>query len=215
MTTLEKQTGISRTRRRAGMGPRHFLVFAAAFALGWAFYFDLAVVSWMRDNETPFVMNFMRAVSKWGDWPTHCALGLIGVLTAYALGNRAWTAVCVAMLIALLLGSTANRVIKIAAGRSRPSVTEDAGWKGLRWTSKYNSFPSGHTASSTSFFATLYFARRRIGRWLLVIPALIAFSRMYVGAHYLSDVVFGATIGVVTAWLTWGFVSKRLEVRRT
>lgn len=208
MSALEKQTRFS--PRLAGFRPRHLWVFFAALALAAAFYFDLAVVNWLRAHEAPGMMAFMRAVSRWGDWPMHCIAGVIGLAIAYRLSSRAWIAIFAAMLLALAIGSSANRVIKIAAGRSRPSVTTEAGWKGLRWTSKHHSFPSGHTASSTSFFGALFFARRRIGRWFLVIPCLIALSRMYVGAHYLSDVVFGAILGMTCAALVWRAVRARL-----
>jgi membrane-associated phospholipid phosphatase len=209
MTALERQTRNSARNGFVGFRPRHVWTFVAAFLLAAAFYLDFAVVAWVRANETPGMLGFMRGVSRWGDWPTHVAVGLIGLAISYARSSREWTSIFAAMLIAVIVGSTANRVVKIAAGRARPSVQTDAGWKGLRWTSKYNSFPSGHTATSTSFFATLFFARKRIGRWLLAIPFLIALSRMYVSAHYLSDVVFGATLGIAAAFLVWREVKTR------
>jgi undecaprenyl-diphosphatase len=73
-------------------------------------------------------------------------------------------------------------------------------WNGPRVSSRYNAFPSGHTAASTAFFATLALASWRIGLGFLVIPLLIAFSRMYVAAHYLSDVVCASMIGVLVAY---------------
>jgi undecaprenyl-diphosphatase len=80
-------------------------------------------------------------------------------------------------------------------------VKHELRWNGPRWSAKYHSFPSGHTAASTAFFGVLIFANRRAGLALLPIPLLIAASRIYVAAHYLSDVVGAAIIGLLCAWL--------------
>src|SRR5262249_6762498 len=61
------------------------------------------------------------------------------------------------------------------------------------------SFPSGHVGASTAFFGVLLIARRRVGLACLPIPILIGFSRMYIGAHYLSDVICAAVLGSVCA----------------
>jgi undecaprenyl-diphosphatase len=209
LPTLERQPAFSRVKRVAGLRWSHLCVFVGAVALAAAFYFDLAVVNWLKVNATPDMTSFMRAVSRWGDWPMHALAGLIAAGVAYALRSREWLAIFIAMLLALTAASAVNRVIKIAAGRSRPMVTTDAGWRALRWSSNYHAFPSGHTASSTGFFAVLFFARRRIGLPLLAIPLLIAFSRIYLRAHYLSDCVFAAMLGTVCAALSWRAVQKR------
>jgi membrane-associated phospholipid phosphatase len=141
----------------------------------------------------------MRRVSRFGDWPEHAALGIILAAIAWWRGNKKWTRIFLAMLVACTLAGAAARVIKIATGRARPSVRTEDVWNGPRLVEKYESFPSGHTASSTAFFAVLLFVNWRIGLACLPIPLLIAFSRMYVGAHYLSDVVFAAILAVVCA----------------
>jgi undecaprenyl-diphosphatase len=68
---------------------------------------------------------------------------------------------------------------------------------------KYQSFPSGHTVASSAFFGALLLARRGIGLACLPIPILIATSRLYLKAHHLSDVVFGAILGFCCALLAW------------
>jgi len=106
-----------------------------------------------------------------------------------------------AMILACALAGAVARVIKISTGRARPSVQTEAEWNGPRFNPRYNAFPSGHTAASTAFFATLALASWRIGLGFLVIPILIAVSRMYVAAHHLSDVVCAALIGIVAAYV--------------
>ena len=52
-------------------------------------------------------------------------------------------------------------------------------------------------------------ARKKIGAPLLLIPILIAISRLIVGAHYLSDVTFAAILGVICALLVAHWLSIR------
>ena len=138
-------------------------------------------------------------------------LGLLLLGIAYWRGSKHWQRVFAAMIIACALAGVAARVVKISTGRARPSVQTQAEWNGPRLSPRYNAFPSGHTAASTAFFATLAFASWRVGAGFLVIPILIAFSRMYVAAHHLSDVVCAAMIGAMAAYVVVGW--KPLQIR--
>ena len=64
------------------------------------------------------------------------------------------------------------------------------------------SFPSGHTACSFAAAWTIFrTAPRRYGTAALVLAALIALSRLYVGVHYPTDVLGGLIVGVAAAEL--------------
>jgi membrane-associated phospholipid phosphatase len=171
----------------------------AAIATGASFYFDDAVWNFIRQHQNRGMYNFMRSVSRFGDWPSHVALGLLLLGTAWIRGSRKWSRVFLAMLIAMALAGLAGHVIKRTIPRPRPSVHADIRWGGPHFSTKYHSFPSGHVGASTAFFGVLLFARRRIGLVCFVIPILIGFSRMYIGAHYLSDVVCAAILGFLCA----------------
>lgn len=176
------------------------LFFAGAALLILAsFFLDGAVQAWMTAHQQPVARNIMEAVSRYGDWPEHVALGIILFTLAWTRGSKSWMRVFAAMILACALAGAAARVVKISTGRARPSVQTEEAWSGPQFSSKHNAFPSGHTAASTAFFATLILAGWRIGTPLLAVPVLIAFSRMYVAAHYLSDVVAGLLIGLVAA----------------
>jgi undecaprenyl-diphosphatase len=80
---------------------------------------------------------------------------------------------------------------------------------------KSYSFPSGHTFSSAAVYLTVAFlaARRLRRRWLRILTVVgsvllvlgIGVTRLYVGAHYLSDVVAGWAgglgVALLCAWL--------------
>ena len=171
----------------------------AAIVMVAAFYFDESVRNFIAQHQNRATHNFMRKVSRFGDWPEHFALGLALAGFAWWRGNRKWTRIFLSMLIALSIAGVLGHGIKIATGRARPSVRAEEVWN--RFSTKYHAFPSGHVAASTAFFGVLFFAKRRAGLACLLIPILIGFSRMYVNAHYLSDVVFAAILGILCAIL--------------
>jgi undecaprenyl-diphosphatase len=180
----------------------------AATAIAVSFHFDDSVRDFMMQHQNPAVRNFMRYVSFFGDWPLHAALGLVLLGLAWRRGSEEWTRIFLAMLLAMMLAGVVGTVIKCTVPRARPSVHSEIRWGGPRFSSKYEyqSFPSGHVGASTAFFGVLLIARRRVGLACLPIPILIGVSRMYIGAHYLSDVVCAAVLGILCAFVVAYFV---------
>jgi undecaprenyl-diphosphatase len=62
------------------------------------------------------------------------------------------------------------------------------------------SFPSGHSAGAFALAMTLYFYNKKIGIPALIFAALIGISRIFVGAHWPSDVAAGIIIGIGVAY---------------
>ena len=185
----------------------------AAIVITAAFHFDNAVRDFIANHQNPGLRNFMRNVSRFGDWAEHFALGLVFVAIAWWRGNKKWTRIFLSMLIALSIAGLAARAIKISTGRARPSVKAEQIWNGPQLSSKYHAFPSGHVVASTAFFAVLVFANWRIGLPCLTIPILIGYSRIYGGAHYLSDVVCAAVLGILCAFLVWRIGNPKSAIR--
>ena len=185
------------------------LATVALIALVAAFFLDHATAAWIGAHSSPELKRVMQTVSRVGDWPAHCIVGLIGIAIAFVAKSKMWMRIFLAMLIALALAGITGRAVKFATGRARPSIKTEVHWNGPRLSSKYHAFPSGHVAASSAFFVTLFFARKRIGAPLLAIPVLIGLSRMVVGAHYLSDVTFAAILGVISALLAAHWFSIR------
>jgi len=182
----------------------------SATAIGLALLADANVASWINANTSDTLRRFMRLVSRIGDWQGHFAAGLILVAIAWLRRGKWWLRVFLAMLIACALAGIVARVGKIAIGRPRPSTSTEQTWNGPSLHSKFNAFPSGHTASSTAFFVTFLIAAGwRVGTPFLFIPLLIASSRMVVAAHYLSDVIGGFAVGIIAAL----FVAERLQLQ--
>ncbi len=78
-------------------------------------------------------------------------------------------------------------------------------------------FPSGHTSSAIAIWGGLAVVFRK--RWLAwlapLMIALIAFSRLYLGVHFLADILGGALLGglvLLAAWLLWRRDGRRAEI---
>jgi membrane-associated phospholipid phosphatase len=187
----------------------------AATAIAVSFHFDDSVRDFMMQHQDPAMHNFMRYVSLLGDWPLHAAVGLVLLGLAWRRGSEEWMRIFLAMLLAMMLAGVVGTVIKRTVPRARPSVYTETRWGGPRFSSKYHSFPSGHVGASAAFFGVLLIARRRVGLACLPIPILIGFSRMYIGAHYLSDVVCAAVLGALCALVAAYFLLFQIGDRQS
>jgi membrane-associated phospholipid phosphatase len=187
----------------------------AAILIAAAFCFDGAARDFIAQHQNQTARKVMLNVSRFGDWPEHFALGLILAGVAWLRGNKKWIRIFLSMLIALAIAGVVGHGIKIATGRARPSVRTEETWNRSPFSSKYHAFPSGHVAASTAFFGVLFLVSRRIGLVCLPIPIVIGFSRMYVAAHYLSDVVCAAILGILCALLVARVLLYPIENRQS
>src|SRR5678815_4414773 len=145
------------------------------------------IANWLHKHGTPEITAFMIAVTQF-----HSITGTALLAVAFAavlawLRQWYWLAT---LALAMGGGMAINSLLKEAFARVRPYF--DDPWVSL---DSY-SFPSGHTAGAVLFYGVLaaflvsrfYLPSQRIacltGAILAIV--LVAFSRMYLGAHYLS-----------------------------
>ncbi|MBT8198975.1 MAG: phosphatase PAP2 family protein, partial [Acidimicrobiia bacterium] len=103
-------------------------------------------------------------------------------------------------------------------GRDRPQVEQ------LDLSPPTASFPSGHTAAAVAFYGALVILvwlhnSSRVARYAAaglgtLIPLIVAVSRLYRGMHYLTDVVAGAVLGLLSLYLTLTAFGARSTSRR-
>jgi undecaprenyl-diphosphatase len=93
----------------------------------------------------------------------------------------------------------ANQVGKRAVPRRRPDLTPIPDRRVARYVPRSSSFPSGHSASAAAFVlgASLEFPPLAPG--LAALGAAVAFSRVYTGVHFPSDVLAGVALGASVA----------------
>jgi undecaprenyl-diphosphatase len=161
---------------------------------------DVRVSEWLHARMAPPLTTAMTLISHLGS--TLFVSGAT-VLIALLLLWRRQQYELLTLIVAVLGGVLLNVLLKVAFHRHRPSFNDPV----VSLTGY--SFPSGHAIAATVFYGVLaVFAVRKLSDWrwrvLAVIVAalvvlLIGFSRVYLGAHYLSDVLAAMAEGV--AWL--------------
>ena len=174
---------------------------------------DVQVARWLRAHATPEATRWMLLVT---DLHSTIAVSCYATIVAAALAwRRRWRRLTT-LVVCVGGGLTLNVLMKLAFHRARP-VLDDP----LLTLTSY-SFPSGHVAGSTLMYGLVVAAvfartRRLAWRFLAVVAAaaciaLVAFTRMYLGVHYLSDVAAAFAEGV--AWLALCFSALEIFWRR-
>lgn len=158
---------------------------------------DSATYHFLQGLRTPFGDAIMIALTELGD--AAVTLLVVSAALIWLLAQRAWHP---AAYLLAAVGFAAALTVAIKAGLHLPRPTPL--YQGINAFS----FPSGHaTMSMASYgFLAVLAARELPARGRLVVLTatfllviLIAFSRLYLGAHWLSDVLAGLAFG--TAWL--------------
>ena len=102
-------------------------------------------------------------------------------------------------------------VLKIVFGRSRPKLlfrSDIYEFSWLSWRSDHWSFPSGHSATIVALMTALWWLWPQHLLFYILAAAIVAASRIVVGAHYVSDVLAGALVAVVTTRCVAGLLAK-------
>lgn len=194
------------------------IFFAVAFVviIGMAFEADPWVDGLVKSSENTQLLGLAKAVSFLGDFLGVLSIGLLG------WGGARWRklpkleTLFKAMICAAILSGVCANVCRCVTGRARPNAQADAGWYGpsrgigFGEAHQFQAFPSAHTAVVAGFLAPVLIAsnRRRSGfravglSFLACVGiALMAWARVWLGAHHFSDVlaavILGASVAVV------------------
>lgn len=148
-------------------------------------------------------VNSVQDATTWAHRPvriyTQAGVGLFAVLLllgwwmarrqdAAAMATALWAGA------AALLALGLNQIVGHAVGRARPYTTHAAVHLLVSRTSDF-SFPSDHAAVAGAVAVGLVMLDRRLGIVGVVAALAMAFSRVYVGAHYPGDVLAGLVVG--------------------
>ncbi len=145
---------------------------------------------------TPFMIFFSTLGNAGVFWI------VLGLVLALIPKTRKYGVLALASLLVCFLCN--NVPLKNLVARPRPYTQIPALTMLMECPSDY-SFPSGHACSSFAVAGSLCWSLEKRWNWIripaLILAILIAFSRLYVGVHYPSDVLVGAAIGLVGSYL--------------
>ena len=105
-----------------------------------------------------------------------------------------------AVTTALLIATVLVQVLKRAFGRPRPRDEAGNILARIKLPDPF-SFPSGHTAAATAIATTVCLYRPVLTPFLIPLAALVGASRVILRVHFKGDVLAGATIGLLAAFL--------------
>ncbi len=101
----------------------------------------------------------------------------------------------------LAASATANLVAKRLFGGDRPLLEEVPVGRRLTRHPSTKAFPSGHSASAVAFATGVAVEDPRLGAAIVPLALGVGYSRLHVGAHWLSDVVGGLALGAAIGGL--------------
>lgn len=168
----------------------------------WIVVADKEFTTMLYNIRTPWLSQFLFLVTRLGERETVFIVGAI--VTAVFLYRRRFVAIIAFWLVMGGVGLSV-RYGKTFISRARPA---DVAY----YEVVHYSFPSGHATTALALYGMLaYFLYRHYDKykyqklclWLaVVLSLLVGFSRIYLGVHYLSDVLAGFLLGVL--WMLVG-----------
>ena len=176
--------------------------------------FEASIILWIQENLRGVIDGLVVFITHLGDD------GLLWIVLGIALLFWKKTRpIGVTMLISLLFDYLIiNVALKGLVARPRPFVVNEAITPLITNVSPYRSFPSGHSGGSfAAMFALYKWVPKKVGIPALILAALVALSRLYVGVHYPTDIIAGCIVGVVCSVLAYRIVTwskKKLEERK-
>lgn len=168
----------------------------------WIVVADKEFTTMLYNMRSPWLSQVLFAITKLGDQEAVFIIG--AVVTAVFLYRRSFVGIVAFWLVMGGVGLSV-RYGKTFISRARPA--DVAYYEVIHY-----SFPSGHATTALAMFGLLaYFLYRHYDKsryqklclWMAVILSLlVGFSRIYLGVHYLSDVLAGFLLGLL--WMLVG-----------
>ena len=156
-------------------------------------------------NILLWIQEYIRQDWMEGFWKGITMLGDSGwfwiALSLLLMVPRQTRWIGITSLAAIVIGALITNVtLKNLVARTRPYEVVEGLALLIEKQGDY-SFPSGHTCASFAA-AGVYWRMlpKKFGIPLVILAAMIAFSRLYVGVHYPTDVLAGLLIGLFAAW---------------
>lgn len=172
-----------------------FSLYAAG--IGAIMSLDNPIYEEIQRNRTESMDDFASAVQGFGSYPSFGIMGAFYAAGALLDNERAKTVAMDAFASSLVSAGMITATLKVVVGRNRPN--EEEGAYRFKPFGSDHSFPSGHTTQAFSLASVI--AEHYDERWIDItsygIATLVGLARIEQEAHFPSDVVAGAVIGIL------------------
>lgn len=159
-------------------------------------------------THTVFFDEFARFLSGLGRWG---AIWFVIAIVLFFREERRHHLFFLPVILATSLATVCSEfLLKGLIGRPRPSIEMGAI---IVDRADYFSFPSTHATLAFALAYVLSVQEPKLTYWLYALATLIAISRVYLGAHFPSDVLFGGLLGYVIGYATIT-IGKKLHPKK-
>lgn len=165
---------------------------------------DSTILLWIQEHLRVEVLNpVFIIITTLGNGGAIWIISSAAMLVSKKTRKAGLMCLC-ALIISVLVN---NLLLKNMVGRARPFESISGIIPLIPLPTDY-SFPSGHSAASFACAWTIMKELpRKYGVFALILAALIAFSRLYIGVHYPSDVLSGIFSGIIISYLSRSIVN--------
>lgn len=166
---------------------------------------------WINHNYHHYLDQSFLFFNRIGD----IGFSFIAVFVFWGVGGWKWGLKAAVCFVSVMLVTQAFKHL-IFPGTLRPTLHFEEGMlrlmEGVKQL-KTESFPSGHT--SAAFSLATFFALFKSGRnWnfiFAIIALIVAYGRIYMSQHFITDIYAGMLIGVIVTTLVYYYYPKKLE----
>lgn len=170
------------------------------FCLVSWYLFDIPATRFFAQFSTAPWIGFWKVVTRAGQAEWYLIGGLVLYL-GFLRKNRTVSRTGLFLFASVAVSGLAADLVKMLVGRARPKLLLQEGiygFDGIHFEHLWTSFPSGHSATGMSVALTLSLLFPKYRVLFFSCGLLIAFSRLVLCQHYLSDVVAGSALGIAT-----------------
>lgn len=176
---------------------------------------DIAIHQFMA-NCAPFlhIQDVWGFLSWLGEDHIQILICVFMGIFYYKRQNYSLSRVWYSSTIIFLLSGLCVQILKHIIARPRPKMLPEYDFTWLSFGAEWHSMPSGHTMTTFAWLACILpFYSLKVRLFLVVAASLIGFSRVGIGAHYLSDVLVGAVLGYVFGMVLREKFKLRKEIK--
>lgn len=155
---------------------------------------DLVFLNFINNNffHNSFMDKLMIILTSLGDMGLIWILISIGLLITPKYRKVGFMTICALILSSILSEGLLKHLIQ----RPRPFIADPTVQLLITKPLSY-SFPSGHTTSAFAAAGILVRMVKKYRGYVIALALMIAFSRMYLFVHYLSDIIGGIIVGLI------------------
>jgi len=184
------------------------------FCIMGYFFLDLVVAKYCSSTFTNNnIRSILKDISKLGLATVYLIFAVVFFLFfTFIKKNKIWSNRALFVFLSISSSGILVLILKFILGRYRPKMFLEEqlyGFQFFQLKGKLTSFPSGHASTIVALMLALYFISPKYRVMYFAIALVIVISRVLVCHHYLTDVVFGSYLAVVTTFCLKHFMEKR------